>query len=426
MVVFAPMLVFAYVYSPAMLSYQGELQRFIRDPDALDRVFLINLVFVGVFCAGCLLAQGRETSHSGKRFLRSLSLDSLARHQLFNLACVLGSLGALGFAYMVYRGGGLVEVFSRPKAFLSAPSGYIGEMPMLSYAAIALMAVTLQGRRIRIYHVAFALWFASPHLIMAILGGRRGPAFLILCTLVVSWYVARRRRPSLLSVTGGVVALGLLMLFLVSNRHNVYLGSEQGVDRSAFEERVLLQEASGGQEFIFGAGMMLTAEDTGRFYWGKRYFATFFVRPIPRQIWPTKYEDLRLGWMVNQPGTGGFSDYEWRRAVGFLPLRGSAGGFVADLYLELWWFGAIACFLIGWVYGRAWSHSVTHGGVWMVIYVELLALSVYLPTQSLGAWLTRVLMLVVPTWLIWKRVVEPRQRLRPKRPYPIPSSAYSR
>ena len=150
------------------------------------------------------------------------------------------------------------------------------------------------------------------------------------------------------------------MLFLVSNRRNLYLGSERDVDTQAFAEALVVGEASSGQEFIYSSGLMLSAEQLDHFYWGQRYFTLLFVRPIPTLIWPTKYEDLGLGWMVNEPGTAGLSDMVWLRAVGFMPLRGSAGGFIADAFLEFWWFGVIVCYLIGRLYGYCWTRSDAH------------------------------------------------------------------
>jgi oligosaccharide repeat unit polymerase len=324
---------------------------------------------------------------------------------LFNVACVLGVIAVAGFAYMVYDNGGPLAVFSKPKPYLRAASGLIGEMPMLAYPAILLLAITLRGRKIRLEHMMLALFFASPHLIMGSLGGRRGPAFLILSALVVSWYVAKDRRPSLRTVVGMVVCLGVLMLFLVSNRRNLYLGSERDIDTQAFETGLVVGEGSSGHEFIYSSGLMLSTEQLDNFYWGRRYFTLLFVRPIPKIIWPTKYEDVGLGWMVNEPGTAGLSDWVWLRSVGFLPLRGSAGGFIADAFVEFWWFGLIVCYLIGRLYGYCWKQSVLLGHIWTVIYVELLVLSVYLPAQSVGAWLYRALLLIVPTCILWERVV---------------------
>ena len=411
-VVFGPMLFYVYVYSPGMLMFHGELEDFLFQPEQLEYVALFNLLGVGVFCIGCLscsrVSRYQTTKTGG--LLQQIEFDERTRARLFNVSRLLGVIGVAGFSYMVYLSGGPAEVFSQPKPFLQAPTGYLKEMPLMAYPAIVLLAMTLRGRQIKPRHVALALFFASPHLIMATLGGRRGPAFLIMCTLVVSWYVARNRRPTLKVVIGMLIAVGILLLFLVSNRKNLFIGSEREIDTEAFTNRLVVAEASEGQEFIYSTGLILTAEYKQEFYWGLRYFALLFVRPIPKQIWPTKYEDLGLGWMVNNPGTGGYDDREWYEAVGFVPGRGAAGGFVADLFLEFWWYGALGCYLIARLYAYCWARSTQHGQFWTIAYVELLALSIYLPAQSVGAWLFPAIMMVGTTWLVWRRIVVARQQ----------------
>jgi oligosaccharide repeat unit polymerase len=411
MILFGPMLLYVYAYSPAMLLYNGEFDQILLEPTQLEYVALINLIGVGLFCMGCV-SHSRAVAGASQRgsVFEQIALDESTRARLFNVACFLGMVALAGFQFKVYNSGGFGQVFSQPKPFLDSPSGYVGEMPMLAYPAIVLLALTLRGRRIRLGHLLLAFVFASPHLIMASLGGRRGPAFLILTTLMVSWYTAKNRRPSIRTVVGMVVMAGLIMLFLVSNRKNIYLGSEKEIDTEAFRNRVVVTESSSGQEFIYASGLILTATYRDQFYWGLRYFSLLFVRPIPKQLWPTKYEDMGLGWMVDQPGTGGFTERDWYEAVGFVPDLGSAGGFVADLFLEFWWYGLIGCYLIGRLYGYCWTRSVHSGQLWTMIYVELLALSVYLPAQSIGAWLFPAVILTGTTWVVWRRIVAPRER----------------
>jgi hypothetical protein len=65
----------------------------------------------------------------------------------------------------------------------------------------------------------------------------------------------------------------------------------------------------------------------------------------------------------------------------------------------------IICYLIGKLYRYCWTRATHSGQIWTVIYVQLLVVSVYLPAQSVEAWLYRALLLIVPTWIIWERVV---------------------
>ena len=117
------------------------------------------------------------------------------------------------------------------------------------------------------------------------------------------------------------------MLFLASNRRNLYLGSERDVDTEAFEEALVVGEGSGGQEFIYSSGLILSAEQLDHFYWGQRYFTLLFVRPIPTLIWPTKYEDLGLGWMVNRTGHRRAQRFGLAQGGGVHALAGLRGRF---------------------------------------------------------------------------------------------------
>ena len=109
-------------------------------------------------------------------------------------------------------------------------------------------------------------------------------------------------------------------------------------DRSGMSIRRRLRKGlssakeAAAQEFIYASGLILSAEQLDHFYWGQRYFTLLFVRPIPKLIWPTKYEDLGLGWMVNEPGTAGLSDLGLAESRWFPALSGLRGGFIADVF----------------------------------------------------------------------------------------------
>ncbi len=245
----------------------------------------------------------RNTAHSSG--ILGTTADETVRARLLTLATVFGVAAVLSFGYMVHTGGGLLEVFSHPKAYLSAPSGYIQDLPMMAYPAIVLLAITLRSRKIRLSHIVLAFFFASPHLIMASLGGRRGPAFLVVCTLTISWYVAKNQMPSLPTVVGMIGGLGVLCSSF-SQIAIISILVRKWTSTPRHSPTSVVENAGSSQEFIYSGGIMLTAEHFDRFYWGKRYLALFLVRPIPKQLWPTKYEDLGMNWMVTAPGLGGF------------------------------------------------------------------------------------------------------------------------
>jgi hypothetical protein len=80
-------------------------------------------------------------------------------------------------------------------------------------------------------------------------------------------------------------------------------------------------------------------------------------------------------------------------------------GFTADLFLEFSWGGLIGCLLLGTFYGGLWRRAKQFGGLWVLLYIEAAALSVYVPTQSVSAVLHRFLFMFVPTLIFWHMLV---------------------
>jgi hypothetical protein len=196
------------------------------------------------------------------------------------------------------------------------------------------------------------------------------------------------------------------MLFLVANRSKIYLGS-QWEDAAVSVQQTTDLYTSGGEDWSFAAGMILTSNRHDRHFWGRRLFTVVFVRPIPKQIWPNKYYDVGMGWLQDQSDMAGLSDAQWLTAVGWIPTRGSAAGFVADLFLEFSYAGLLACFLFGYVFSFLWRKASTERSIWTVLYLFAAILSVYVPTQSVSAWLHRFLLMSVPAVVAWRYFVLP-------------------
>ena len=72
------------------------------------------------------------------------------------------------------------------------------------------------------------------------------------------------------AATGVPKAVGMLMLFLVTNRGNIYLGSDQDFTTDVTN---IVETPDTGNEFIYGAGSMLSAEQRLTFFLGRRYLA---------------------------------------------------------------------------------------------------------------------------------------------------------
>jgi hypothetical protein len=101
------------------------------------------------------------------------------------------------------------------------------------------------------------------------------------------------------------------------------------------------------------------------------------------------------------------------RVVGFALPRGVATGSIADLYYEFWWGALAAYYFIGRAFAAVWRRHRNRGGYWSVLFFLMLALSIYLPTQSFSAWAQRLLFMWLISFLLWKFFVTKAPRPRP-------------
>jgi hypothetical protein len=218
---------------------------------------------------------------------------------------------------------------------------------------------------------------------------------MIAVVLAMTWYLNRGTRPPLLLTAGAGLLVGALMLFLVSNRGAIYMGSDSELTTEVTD---IVERPDTGNEYIYGAGSMLSAEQTLKFFGGKRYLAEVLIRPIPSAVWPTKYEDFGLPELTHNAGTAeGLTE-----TLGWAGADGAAPGFIADLWVEFRWFSMPTLWLLGRLYGRFWRNAQLRGGPWVAQYIVVAALSVYLVMQTMEAVIFRFLLMSLPIWLTWR------------------------
>ncbi len=222
------------------------------------------------------------------------------------------------------------------------------------------------------------------------------------------WYVVRNKRPNWKIIIGGVGCLGSCSCLWQPARHR---------NAETLNDTLSGQLLSEGDEFVSAAAMILASEYNGHHYWGLRVFAIFLVRPIPSFVWETKWQDLGLEWMVSQPGLCGMTTLQWQQAVGFDPALGTAGGFCRRRVSGMVVGGGLRVLWSRILLQLALEEVVAEGGVWTAIYVEAMILSIYLPSQSLGAWAYRFALLSVPTAVLFRLLIPkksaPRQVIPP-------------
>ena len=387
-----PMLAFLYGWMPWQLFSSGGLAQFFDD-DQLVHVQTLNVLGILVFILACLGSGLRAKPQPTRP--RSASLSPLgARRLLWGAACS-GAVGLLCWSITILNVGGFTKAFSASYSGGWDDSGYIRDGSLLLLVGVLLSVTALAKGAPRLPAVLVGVLYGTPWLLQAVLMARRGPTFAIVLIVLMAWYMSRERRPPVAALGLLGVALGWLVLFLVTNRNTIYLGSDFDVKTDV---RDIVEKPDTGNEYIYGTGTVIATERRNHYFWMRRYLAQVLVRPIPSAIWPTKYEDFGVPELLQNAGTGeGFAD-----ALGWVGAIGSAPGIIADLWVELWWFALAAMALLGWVYGAVWRRSLTRGGVWTSQYIVLAALSIYLVMQTMEAVIFRTLLLSVPCWVAWR------------------------
>jgi hypothetical protein len=322
----------------------------------------------------------------------------------------MGSVGLICWLYCFHNVGGIANAFSEANARGWSDFGFVREAAYLMIVA-QLLLLSPEGMDVNNnkWRAAVVL-FAVPYLLQGLLGAQRGPTFLITATLVISWYLGRRSRPPLALVLGGGGALLFLMLFLVTNRGKIHLGSDLDVTTDVSD----FFSASPANEYIFGIGATATASQTGHYYWGRRYLAQVLVRPIPHQLWPTKYEDFGIAEIEQNAGAGMDGMDE---VMGWDAVAGAAATMIADVWIEFSWLYIPFLAVVGWVCGYVWRRAIWQGDQWTTIFTVVILLSAYFVSQSGEAVIFRLLILTVPSAWVWRRA---RQAVR------LPVPAYAR
>lgn len=394
LVIIGPILLFLYSWMPWKLLSHDALARFF-DNDQLRFVQGLNLLGVLAFVAACLATGVRLRNR-----VEPLPPSPRVQRRLLVAAGLIGAIGLVCWCITIKNVGGFTAAFSASYGGGTDDSGYVRDGAMFLLVAVMLLMTALSAGAPRLPGIALLLLFALPWASSALLMGRRGPTFNLAVVLLMGWYLNRKKRPPLLLVAAGGLLLGWFVLFLVTNRSQIYIGSSFDVKTDVSNE---VEAADTGNEYIYGTGTVLSAQRRGHYFWMRRYLAQVLVRPIPSAIWPTKYEDFGVPELLFNAGTGeGFGD-----TLGWVGAVGSAPGIIADFWLECWWFAPVLMALVGLLYGFVWRRAVTRGGPWGSQYVILAALSIYLVMQTGEAVIFRTLELSIPSWLAWTWALRP-------------------
>ena len=391
LVFIGPMFAFLYGWMPWKLHASGGLAQYLDDDQlvTVQRLFVLGVLAFVLACLGAGVRLKRRSSAPSPRLT-----PEAARRLLFGGA-VAGSIGLLCWAITIVNVGGFVNAYSASYSGGWDDSGYVRDGSLLLLTGILLAVSALSAGAPKLWSLLVIALYGTPWLSQALLMARRGPTFAVVLVMLMGWYFNRSKRPPILAVGLFGVCLGWLVLFLVTNRNNIYLGSSFDVKTDVSD---IVEKPDTGNEYIYGSGTVLSATRRDHYFWMRRYLAQVMVRPIPSAVWPTKYEDFGVPELLHNAGTGeGFGD-----TLGWVGAAGSAPGIVADLWVELWWLAVPAMAVLGFAYGWVWRKAVLRGGPWTSQYVILAALSIYLVMQTMEAVIFRTILLSLPCWITWR------------------------
>jgi len=394
-----PMLFYVHGILPLRIFSRGIVERLF--PELADVAMAQTYIILGVaaFCMGTLRHALPAQAVARRWFAYGLSQSD--RKRLRRAAIMLGCMGLAAYLFMLATSGWLAGAYGHAKGRVTAASGYVTSAPFLCVLAVVMYWMAEQDKKLNARSVLIVLAFAAPFLIQGALGASRGPAFIGLSTIIFSRYLTRPQRPSPVVVVSAVILMGAIMMLLKAYRPEIYVGSKPEWDTQKVMEHILPVSEKTTEDMAFTWGAFIVARKYHAYDFGRRFFVHLFIRPIPRQIWPEKYEAFGLS------GRGGVFDratiHRWRQTVGWEPNAGSATGFLIDLFTAFSWGGLLGSYAVGRFYGELWRRSALEGGLWTILYFEACVVSVYLPTQGLAsAWAYRWIYMAVITTVLWR------------------------
>lgn len=416
-----PMVFFLYVFLPVELMQENIFPFSAFTVAELTKVQAFNAACVFGLIAGAL--RGGRLRSQPRNVLTDLSPWQVRR--VFTLAIVLGVISLAAFAINVNNVGGLYEAYSQEKGGGTAESGYVRDAVFWSMSALAALTACIRYDRVRTTYIFTGIVLMIPLFVHGLFAGRRGPTFIVFSSLAAAYYLGRNKRPALVTFVSCGMLLGMLLLLMVTFRDQFRLGAGvfrspaaalgMMVDQLETERSENVERTLEANEFIYGVDVVTRFNaKADAFYWGKRILAVMFIRPIPSQLWPTKYQDVGMERYLINVGLGGVDQYS---AV----ANGAAPGFAADLFAEFSWGAIAASFLIGWGYGRVWKNALRLGGIWLVLYVLFIGLSIFFVVQTLEAILYRLLFTALPLILFWRIMVRRKETLASSRSLPVVS-----
>jgi hypothetical protein len=328
---------------------------------------------------------------------------------IFLVAMAFGIAGLTAWLIGIINVGGFEAAYGRAYGGGWDDSGYVREAGQFGFVAVPLLILSRRKGGMRWHHWFLAIAFLTPLLVQGFLGARRGPTFLAITCVAASYILTFRPRIPFAFVVAGGGIVGMLLLWLVANRDAIYIGSSKELEGSPTR---MLQNW-GGNEYLYSSAIVRYVNESGEAFYGARILAHMLGRIVPASLWPTKYADVvaAFGLNIDLTQEAGIPVDRIAATTGWQVAVGAAPGIVGDFWMEFGAFAFVAAFLLGAFYGRLWRISQYDVRV-QPAYAMLAALSIYIFTQTIEAWLFRALLFGIPALLFLSIVAIRRARRR--------------
>jgi hypothetical protein len=383
-----PQLLFLYVAFP-IYGLSVDQYEFLSRAGYWDELANFQLLADLIACA-VILGIWWGSRYTGNGLLPSVDQNSRA---IFAISIMFGVLGLTAWLSGIINVGGFAAAYGRAYGGGWDDSGYVREAAQFGFIAAPLLILSRRRQRMRWQHWLLVLLFLAPLLVQGLLGARRGPTFLAITGVAAAYVLAFRPKIPFLAVVVSAGSIGLLLLWLVANRDALFLGSEKELQGSV--SRML--ENWAGNEYLFSSAIVRYVNEAGEPFYGLRVLAHMLGRVVPVAIWPTKYADVcsALGLQIDLTQDAGIPIDRINAVTGWKVAVGAAPGIVGDLWMEFGIFAPLAAFALGGFYGKLWQQSRRDPRL-QPAYAMLAALSIYIFTQTIEAWLFRSLLFGIP------------------------------
>jgi hypothetical protein len=415
---FMPQLLFFYVAFPVYGLSVDELT-FVSRGGGWDSLVRFQLI-ADIMCVALIIGiwWGCHASRAKTRGWYDLDSDAI-----FSIAIIFGTAGLLAWIAGIINVGGFYEAYGSAYGGGWDDSGYVREAGKLGFVATPLLVLSYRKSGMNLRRWMLVLLFLAPVLVQGFLGARRGPTFLALTGIAGSYILVFRPRIPFVALCAGALCVGFLLLFLVANRGNIYLGSQKDFDNSA----TMMMKNWSGNEYLFSSAIVRYVEGSDDVPYGRRILAHTAVRVVPSAIWPTKYADISraMGLNLDLTKMAGIPAERIATFTGWDIADGAAPSIVGDFWLEFGLLSPFAAIGLGWFYGRLWRLSRSDPRM-QPVYVMLAALSIYLVAQTIEAWVFRALLYGIPAFMAMRWLGRKRPARAGHHRHAMRSAAYQR